>query len=71
MADYTLKIRRYDPESGNAAYWQDFAVDLALEAFASPAAWEAPLVRDVILGQLGHVVQAELAGNLGLGPLFR
>jgi len=31
MADYTLKIRRYDPESGSAAYWQDFAVDLPEE----------------------------------------
>ena len=31
MADYTLKIRRYDPESGDPAYWQDFTVDLAPE----------------------------------------
>ncbi|MBA2579656.1 MAG: succinate dehydrogenase/fumarate reductase iron-sulfur subunit [Thermoleophilaceae bacterium] len=31
MPDYTLKIRRYDPESGDAAYWQDFTVDLAPE----------------------------------------
>ena len=23
MPDYTLKIRRYDPESGEPAYWQD------------------------------------------------
>jgi succinate dehydrogenase / fumarate reductase, iron-sulfur subunit len=25
---YTLKVRRFDPESGEAAYWQDFEVDL-------------------------------------------
>ena len=25
---YTLKIRRFDPESGDPAYWQDFDVDL-------------------------------------------
>jgi succinate dehydrogenase / fumarate reductase iron-sulfur subunit len=25
---YTLKIRRFDPESGQPAYWQDFGVDL-------------------------------------------
>ena len=31
MAEYTLKLRRYDPESGQAAYWQDFTVDLAPE----------------------------------------
>jgi succinate dehydrogenase / fumarate reductase, iron-sulfur subunit len=28
MADYTLKVRRYDPESGQAAYWHDYSVDL-------------------------------------------
>jgi succinate dehydrogenase / fumarate reductase, iron-sulfur subunit len=28
MAAYTLRIRRYDPESGTAAHWQDFQVDL-------------------------------------------
>jgi succinate dehydrogenase / fumarate reductase iron-sulfur subunit len=27
MADYTLRVRRYDPESGNPAYWQDFQVE--------------------------------------------
>ena len=31
MPNYTLQIRRYDPESGQAAYWQDFTVDLAPE----------------------------------------
>jgi succinate dehydrogenase / fumarate reductase, iron-sulfur subunit len=28
MAEFTLKIRRYTPESGEAAYWQQFTVDL-------------------------------------------
>jgi succinate dehydrogenase / fumarate reductase iron-sulfur subunit len=28
MAEYTLKIRRYTPESGEAAYWEEFTVDL-------------------------------------------
>ncbi len=28
MPDYQLKIRRYDPESGEAAYWQRFGVEL-------------------------------------------
>ena len=31
MADYTLKLRRYDPESGEPAYWQSFDVDLPPE----------------------------------------
>ncbi|MDQ4129992.1 MAG: succinate dehydrogenase/fumarate reductase iron-sulfur subunit [Actinomycetota bacterium] len=28
MPDYTLKIRRYDPESGDPPYWQSFQVEL-------------------------------------------
>jgi succinate dehydrogenase / fumarate reductase iron-sulfur subunit len=28
MATYTLKVRRYQPESGQAAYWEEFKVDL-------------------------------------------
>jgi succinate dehydrogenase / fumarate reductase, iron-sulfur subunit len=31
MADFQLKIRRFDPESGDAAYWADYRVDLAPE----------------------------------------
>jgi succinate dehydrogenase / fumarate reductase, iron-sulfur subunit len=31
VADYTLKIRRFDPESGEPAYWADFDVDLPPE----------------------------------------
>ncbi|HWD64335.1 MAG TPA: succinate dehydrogenase/fumarate reductase iron-sulfur subunit [Solirubrobacteraceae bacterium] len=28
MAEYTLRIRRYDPQSGEAAYWDDHVVDM-------------------------------------------
>jgi succinate dehydrogenase / fumarate reductase iron-sulfur subunit len=28
VPDYTLKIRRYDPESGEAAYWEEHTVEL-------------------------------------------
>ena len=28
MAEYTLRIRRYTPETGEAAHWDDFQVDL-------------------------------------------
>jgi succinate dehydrogenase / fumarate reductase iron-sulfur subunit len=28
MAEYTLKLRRYSPESGEDAYWQEYKVDL-------------------------------------------
>jgi succinate dehydrogenase / fumarate reductase, iron-sulfur subunit len=28
MPEYTLRIRRYSPESGEAAHWQDYEIDL-------------------------------------------
>src|SRR5881394_2091867 len=28
MAEYTLKVRRYQPESGEGAFWEEFKVDL-------------------------------------------
>ena len=28
MADFTLKIRRYDPESGEVAQFRDYSVDI-------------------------------------------
>jgi succinate dehydrogenase / fumarate reductase iron-sulfur subunit len=28
MAEYRLKLRRYSPETGEAAYWEEFTVDL-------------------------------------------
>src|SRR3954449_12827635 len=28
MPEYTLKVRRYQPESGEGPYWQEFTVDL-------------------------------------------
>jgi succinate dehydrogenase / fumarate reductase iron-sulfur subunit len=28
MADYTLKVRRYQPESGEGPYWEEFEVEL-------------------------------------------
>src|ERR687883_241144 len=28
MPEYTLRIRRYSPETGEPAYWEDFGVEL-------------------------------------------
>src|SRR6266849_6425638 len=28
MAEYTLRVRRFKPESGDPPYWEDFAVEL-------------------------------------------
>ena len=30
MAEYTIKVRRYQPESGDAAYWEEFGVELEI-----------------------------------------
>ena len=51
MADYTLRVRRYDPESGEAAYWQDFDVDLEPERSVLDAILRAKWDED---GSLAH-----------------
>src|SRR4051795_2318511 len=28
MAEYTIKVRRFQPESGEGPYWEEFSVDL-------------------------------------------
>ena len=28
MPEYTLRIRRYDPQSGQAAFWEEHKVDM-------------------------------------------
>ncbi len=28
MAHYTLKLRRYSPESGEAPFWEEFPIEL-------------------------------------------
>ena len=28
MAEYTLKVRRFQPESGEGPYWEEFKVEL-------------------------------------------
>src|SRR3712207_8347189 len=28
MSEFTLRLRRYDPESGQAPYWAEYTVDL-------------------------------------------
>ena len=30
MPEFTLRLRRYDPESGNPPYWDEHPVDLAV-----------------------------------------
>ena len=51
MPEYLLKIRRYDPQSGQAAYWDEHRVELA----------ESQSVLDAILK-----VRAEVDGSVGI-----
>src|SRR5262249_51314197 len=54
----------HDPHLPLSSWWAVerhavAATDRVLEAFASPAAWEAPLIREVILGRLMRRYAAE------------
>src|SRR5215218_77489 len=50
MSDYTLKIRRYNPESGQPAYWSEYEVDVAPERSVLQGILEA---RDKQDGSIG------------------
>ena len=65
MPEYLLKIRRYDPTSGQAAYWDEHAVDLA----GSNSVLDAILkVRDEVDGSVGIrcSCQQAICGSCGV-----
>ena len=60
MAEFTLKLRRYDPESGDAAYWEEHTVDLephrsVLEAILQAKALHRRLDRHPLLVPRGDL----------------
>jgi succinate dehydrogenase iron-sulfur subunit len=65
MADFTLKIRRFDPESGQPAYWQDFDVDLAAERSVLDAILQARNDQDGSIG-IRCSCQAAICGSCGV-----
>src|SRR3954462_1876605 len=65
MADFTLKIRRYDPESGEPAYWQEFDVDLAPERSALDGILQARAEQDGSIG-IRCSSQAAICGSGGV-----
>jgi succinate dehydrogenase iron-sulfur subunit len=65
MAEFTLKIRRFDPESGQAAYWQDFDVDLAPERSVLDAILQARDDQDGSIG-IRCSCQAAICGSCGV-----
>src|SRR3954469_12349952 len=65
MAEYTLKIRRFDPESGDAPYWQDFDVDLAPERSVLDGILQARAEQDGSIG-IRCSCQAAICGSCGV-----
>src|ERR671910_789244 len=65
MADYTIRVRRFDPESGQAAYWQDFGVDLEPERSVLDAVLRAKWDEDGSLA-IRCSCQAAICGSCGI-----
>jgi succinate dehydrogenase iron-sulfur subunit len=65
MADYSLKIRRYDPESGQPAYWQQFDVDLPAERSVLDGILRAKYDQDGSLS-IRCSCQAAICGSCGV-----
>src|SRR3954468_23686091 len=66
MADYILKIRRFDPESGEAPYWQEFGVDLPPERSGLDGLLQAKGEQDGSIG-IRCSCQAAICGSCGVG----
>jgi succinate dehydrogenase / fumarate reductase iron-sulfur subunit len=65
MADFTIRVRRYDPESGNPAYWQNFDVDLPPERSVLDAILRAKWDEDGSLS-IRCSCQAAICGSCGV-----
>src|ERR687890_1454686 len=63
--DFTIRVRRYDPESGQAAYWQDFDVELAPERSVLDAILRAKWDEDGSLA-IRCSCQAAICGSCGV-----
>src|SRR5919199_3291019 len=62
---YTLRVRRFDPESGAAAYWEDFDVDLEPERSVLDAILRAKWDQDGSLA-IRCSCQAAICGSCGV-----
>jgi succinate dehydrogenase / fumarate reductase, iron-sulfur subunit len=65
MPEYTLKIRRYDPQSGEAAYWEEHTVDMGPKQSVLDAILK---VRDETDGSIGIrcSCQQAICGSCGV-----
>jgi succinate dehydrogenase / fumarate reductase iron-sulfur subunit len=65
MADYTLRIRRFNPESGEPAYWQEFGVDLDPDRSVLDGILRAKADEDGSIG-IRCSCQAAICGSCGV-----
>jgi succinate dehydrogenase / fumarate reductase iron-sulfur subunit len=65
MPEYTLKIRRFNPESGEPAYWQEFDIELAPERSVLDAILQARAEQDGSIG-IRCSCQAAICGSCGI-----
>src|SRR5881394_2519480 len=63
--DFTINVRRFDPESGKAAYWQDFTVDLDEQRSVLDAILRAKYDEDGSLS-IRCSCQAAICGSCGV-----
>jgi len=65
MPEYTLKLRRYDPESGNAPYWENFTVDLPPQLSVLEGILQARAEQDGTIG-IRCSCRAAICGSCGV-----
>src|SRR5918996_5100231 len=65
MPDFTLKIRRFLPESGQPAYWEDFDVDLPPERSVLDGILQAKDREDASIG-IRCSCRAAICGSCGV-----
>jgi len=65
MPEYTLKLRRYDPESGNAPYWEKFTVDLPPQLSVLEGILQARAEQDGTIG-IRCSCRAAICGSCGV-----
>jgi succinate dehydrogenase / fumarate reductase iron-sulfur subunit len=65
MPEYTLKLRRFDPESGEAAHWENFTVDLEPHRSVLEGILQARAEKDGSIG-IRCSCRAAICGSCGV-----
>src|SRR5215210_2810095 len=65
MPEYTLKLRRYSPETGTAAYWEEFTIDLDSKRSVLDGILQAKDLQDGSIG-IRCSCRAAICGSCGV-----